>query len=211
MAPIKSFIVDPQRCIGCRSCMAACRECDSHKGMSMIYVDFIDRVESTLTLPSVCMHCEDPACAKVCPADAIKVGPDGVVHMAQTERCLSCLNCVYACPFGIPKIEPAQHLQYKCNLCYDRTAFGKAPMCTTVCPSGALTYGEFADIIGSRSGRPINTFAFGEQEVKTRVYLMMPASVEAGELDITGVEQEDAEIASPLQFLEDALLVRNEE
>lgn len=210
MANLKTFFIDPQRCIGCRSCMAACRECDSHKGMSMIYVDYIDRATSTVTLPSVCMHCVDPVCVQVCPADAIKIGPDGVVHMAQTERCLYCRNCVYACPFGIPKFEPEQHLQYKCNFCYDRTAFGKAPMCATVCPSGALTYGDYADVTASRGGQPINIFNFGQQQVETRVFLMTPTGSKVDSLDVAGEVSEDYSDFdnSPLNFIEMAIAAK---
>ncbi len=32
------FFVDPNRCIGCQSCVAACSECDTHKGHSMIHL-----------------------------------------------------------------------------------------------------------------------------------------------------------------------------
>ena len=32
------------------------------------------------TVPVVCMHCDDPTCAQVCPADAIKKTEDGVVQ-----------------------------------------------------------------------------------------------------------------------------------
>ena len=37
------FYVDPSRCIGCRSCLQACEECDTHRGKSMINFDFVDR------------------------------------------------------------------------------------------------------------------------------------------------------------------------
>ena len=40
---VKTMFLDPSRCIGCRACEAACRECDSHKGESMIMIDFVDR------------------------------------------------------------------------------------------------------------------------------------------------------------------------
>ena len=109
------------------------------------------------------MHCEDPACAKVCPADAITKDEFGIVHSANTARCIACSNCVYACPFGVPKkFEPMQ-LMMKCNMCYDRTSAGKRPMCATVCPSGALWYGTREEMRELRpNSTPVNTFRFGQ-------------------------------------------------
>ena len=131
---VKTLFIDGSRCIGCRACEAACRECDSHKGESMISVDFFDRSWSTATQPTVCMHCEDPVapCAQVCPAMAILITPDGVVQQAEASRCIGCLNCVYACPFGVPKFDTEARLMKKCNLCYDRTSQGNQPVRTRV-------------------------------------------------------------------------------
>src|SRR6476661_8124716 len=70
------FFIDPNRCIGCQACVHACSECETHKGHSMIHLEFIDRSQSTQTAPVVCMHCESPTCAEVCPADAIKRSGD---------------------------------------------------------------------------------------------------------------------------------------
>ena len=39
------FYVDPSRCIGCQACLKACEECDTHRGISMINFDFVDRKE----------------------------------------------------------------------------------------------------------------------------------------------------------------------
>ncbi len=66
------FFIDPSRCIGCQSCVQACSECDTHKGQAMIHLEFVNRHYSTQTAPVVCMHCDSPTCAEVCPADAIK-------------------------------------------------------------------------------------------------------------------------------------------
>lgn len=171
----QEFFLDPQRCIGCKACEMACAECGTNNQESMIHVDYIDRLLSPQTTVQVCMHCEDPTCAKVCPADAIGKDENGVVHSALTERCIGCSNCVLSCPFGVPKkIEPMD-LMMKCNMCLDRTSIGKKPMCATVCPSGALFYGPRDKILQARpNSEPVNTFHFGNTVVKTKVNMMMP-------------------------------------
>src|SRR5262245_34995541 len=88
------FFIDPSRCIGCESCVNACAECETHRGYPMIHVDFIDRHRTTATVPMVCMHCDRPTCAEVCPADAIKKNEDGVVQSSLKPRCIACSNCV---------------------------------------------------------------------------------------------------------------------
>ncbi|HEU0115656.1 MAG TPA: 4Fe-4S dicluster domain-containing protein [Thermomicrobiales bacterium] len=173
---VKTLFVDPSRCIGCRACEAACRECDSHKGESMIMVDFIDREMSVATQPTVCMHCQDPVapCAQVCPVLAILISPDGVVHQAEPSRCIGCRNCVYACPFGVPKFDSAARLMKKCNLCYDRTVQGLQPWCAQACPTQALWYGDYETFVKQREGRAVNVTSFGPETVRTRVYHVLP-------------------------------------
>ena len=176
---VKTLFVDPSRCIGCRACEAACRECDSHKGESMIMVDFIGRDVSVATQPTVCMHCQEPLapCAQVCPVMAIMITADGVVQQAEPSRCIGCRNCVYACPFGVPKFDAEARLMKKCNLCYDRTSQGLKPWCAQACPTQALWYGDFEEFTNQRQGHAVNRTAFGGQEVRTRVYHVLPAGV----------------------------------
>lgn len=169
------FFIDPGRCIGCQACVQACTECDTHKGQSMIQLDYVDRARSPQTVPVVCMHCDSPTCAEVCPADAIKRTEDGVVQTARKPRCIACNNCVLACPFGIPKMNTEMNLMMKCDMCYDRTSIGLKPMCASVCPSGALWFGTRAEIEASRPrSKPVNTFQFGWQTIHTKVNMMVP-------------------------------------
>jgi len=181
----QEFFLDPSRCIGCQACYHACAECETHRGHSMIHLDYVDRSLSTQTVPVVCMHCDDPACAAVCPADAIKRTTDGIVQSALKPRCIGCSNCVLACPFGVPRYIPALDQMMKCDMCYDRTSVGKKPMCVSVCPSGALAFGLREEILAQRRERPIDVFQIGPQTVRTKVQLMAPAEVDSLDLDIT--------------------------
>ena len=195
------LFIDPNRCIGCRACEEACSECPGHGGHTMIHLDFLERATSVQTAPTVCMHCEDPACASVCPADAIKVDPDGVVLTAMAERCIGCGNCVLACPFGVPELHAARDLMMKCDLCYDRTSVDLKPMCATVCPSGALFFGTREEVEDLRSARSLNVFEFGDEVVRTKNHLMVPAHTRV--LAVTPTERPPRTPAE--QHLEEAL------
>jgi Fe-S-cluster-containing dehydrogenase component len=171
------FFIDANRCIGCQACVQACSECDTHKGRPMIHLEYVDRATSTQTVPVVCMHCDSPTCAEVCPADAIKKSEDGVVLSARKPRCIACNNCVLACPFGVPKMMTDFELMMKCDMCYDRTSVGLKPMCASVCPSGALFFGTRTEINRLRPrSQPTNRFQFGQQAITTRVHVMVPRS-----------------------------------
>ena len=179
------FFIDPGRCIGCQACLQACTECDTHKGQSMIQLDYVDRARSTQTLPVICMHCDSPTCAEVCPADAIKRTGDGVVQTARKPRCIACNNCVLACPFGVPKMQTEFSLMMKCDMCYDRTSIGLKPMCASVCPSGALYFGTREEIEQLRPrSEPVNTFQFGQQTITTKVHMMVPRDAQATHVDV---------------------------
>ena len=171
----REFFIDPGRCIGCQACVHACSECDTHRGHSMIHLEYIDRELTPQTVPVVCMHCDSPTCAEVCPADAIKRTADGVVQTARKPRCIACNNCVLACPFGVPKMKTEFELMMKCDMCYDRTSVGKKPMCATVCPSGALYFGTRSKVESLRqTATPVNQFQFGRQVINTKVHMMAP-------------------------------------
>jgi Fe-S-cluster-containing dehydrogenase component len=190
-----AFFIDYSRCIGCRACVQACEECDTHRGRSMIHLEVIARADSVQTAPQVCMHCEDPICARVCPADAIKQTPDGVTQSSLKPRCIGCSNCVLACPFGVPKYEASIDQMMKCDYCYDRTSIGKKPMCATVCPSQALAFTTRAEI-ERRRGVAINEWKFGDEVVRTKVFVVVPREVRRVEIGLVELRASKHAIAA---------------
>ena len=152
----------------------------------MIHLEYVDRANSVQTVPVVCMHCEQPTCAEVCPADAIKRTGDGIVQSARKPRCIACGNCVVACPFGVPELYIDRAIMMKCDMCYDRTSVGKKPMCATVCPSQALFFGTREEVLALRpQSTPTNKFRFGDQTITTRVNVMAPRRAMPSHVDVT--------------------------
>jgi Fe-S-cluster-containing dehydrogenase component len=191
MTPDSEFFIDPSRCIGCQACYHACAECETHKGHSMIHLEYVDRSRSVQTFPVVCMHCDSPTCADVCPADAIKRDAEGRVMTARKPRCIACSNCVLACPFGVPKMMTELDLMMKCDMCYDRTSTGRKPMCATVCPSQALYFGPREEVERLRNrSRPVNEFRFGDQIISTKVNMMIPRESTGDIVDVTAAMHE---------------------
>jgi Fe-S-cluster-containing dehydrogenase component len=188
------FFIDYARCIGCQACVQACEECDTHRGRSMIHLETIQRRDTVQTAPQVCMHCEDPICAQVCPADAIKQTPDGVVQSSLKPRCIGCSNCVLACPFGVPKYYGDIDQMMKCDMCYDRTSVGKKPMCATVCPSQALAFTTLEEIERTRDGVATNVWRFGDETVRTKVFVVLPRQAPAMHVNVI---RSDGSLARP--------------
>jgi len=95
-----------------------------------------------------CMHCQEPACASVCPVGALEKTPEGPVTY-DPDKCMGCRYCMVSCPYNVPKYTwgSANPVVSKCQMCYDRIAEGKLPACADVCPTGATLFGDRDELI----------------------------------------------------------------
>jgi len=134
-------VLNLDRCIGCRSCSAACYY--GHRGMPGVAFGVIEEG----TLPLICRQCEEAACVEACPVEALRKESNGIVTRSRM-LCIGCLSCVYACPFGV--MSPTLTLRQvgKCDYCEDRLAQGREPRCVSACPAGALSF-ERCDHLGA--------------------------------------------------------------
>ncbi len=90
-------IAEPQLCIGCNTCMAACSEAHKAQGLQSHPRLTVTRADAQ-TAPMLCRHCEDAPCARLCPVNAITHENNAIV--LNESLCIGCKLCGLACPFG---------------------------------------------------------------------------------------------------------------
>ena len=149
-----AFYFDSSACSGCKACQVACK--DKHglevgllwrrvyevSGGDWIQVgDAWTSSVFAYNLSIACNHCERPICVEVCPAGAIHKRTDGIV-LIETDQCLGCGYCSWACPYDAPQYDEHKGYMTKCNFCADNIDAGLPPACVAACPLRALDYGE---------------------------------------------------------------------
>ena len=145
----KRVIADSSRCIGCKTCMAACIE--AHDVPGNIAAPRL-RVTRTydVSAPVACHHCEDAPCAKACPTGALFFDEENHRIGVNEDNCIGCKSCVMACPFGAVTVVSSEvpvlmgdvkvgsrtkSFVLKCDLCVDRPG---GPACAEACPTKGL-------------------------------------------------------------------------
>jgi len=146
-------IIDLGKCIGCGSCDAVCDFI--HEGVSFIK---LYRTSIGLEIPVSCLHCRKAPCIDVCPTGAMTRDRFGAVYVEES-RCIGCMACLYACPFGIPELDTKSRVSIKCDLCRPLRAAGLEPACSAICPTNAIVYGVEANVFDTVKQRVAEMFA----------------------------------------------------
>ena len=169
-------VVDLTRCVGCRSCEAACNKEQGLPEPEKPFDDFsvfdelmhgqkrrtdetrytvvnrfdVPGLDHPLFRKKQCFHCNEPACLTSCFVNAYTKTPEGAVIYNQ-KVCVGCRTCMIACPFYIPTFKYSSSFKpsiMKCIFCYDtKLKEGKAPACVDACPQEALTFGKRSDML----------------------------------------------------------------
>jgi molybdopterin-containing oxidoreductase family iron-sulfur binding subunit len=158
----------------CENALACQRSCNKHHFITgdnaWLKVYQMQDTEDTAPywMPSLCMHCDKPACVTVCPVDATFKREDGLV-LIDNDRCVGCRFCMAACPYSTRVFnwsEPKQEFEMdmdmvnamhspehggmpsvkgtvdKCDFCPHQADKGELPHCVTACPNGVFYFGD---------------------------------------------------------------------
>ena len=149
------FYFDQSRCTGCCACVVACKDWHDIPAGPASWVRVIVNESGKYPDPSLshlfspCWHCAKPLCVEACPADAItKREEDGIV-VVDREVCLGkdCGACLEACPYGAPQFGAEDHApMQQCDVCFERWAEKKKPVCVEACPMRALYAGPLEEL-----------------------------------------------------------------
>ena len=195
------MVLDLERCIGCHACSIACKiENSTPPGVFWSRVfqleDGIYPEVRRAYIPRLCMHCENPACVKVCPTTATYKDSQGFVRVDE-DKCLGCKACMTACPYHVryfndgssyfnkrmpdPWGETGEvHREgtvAKCNFCRHRVSERLDPACVVSCPTEARIFGDLEDPDSESSKlikRRKNFQLKPELNLRPSVYYLLP-------------------------------------
>lgn len=168
--PGKQFVMvfDLSKCKGAGKCLSACSKMH-YLPPQKSYITLTKMTDADLSspywMPSLCFHCDNPPCVKVCPVGATFKLSDGIVGI-DNDRCIGCRFCMAACPYSartfnwgeddykltteeFGQITPhevcSNHQRgtvEKCDFCPHNYVKGLLPACVTGCPYGAIYFGD---------------------------------------------------------------------
>jgi anaerobic dimethyl sulfoxide reductase subunit B (iron-sulfur subunit) len=155
-----AFLFDSQVCTGCKTCMVACKD-KNDLPLDIRWRRVVEFAGGEWTrfddgtygqnvfayyVSISCNHCQDPICVKVCPSTAMRQDENGIVTV-DLDKCLGCRYCEWACPYSAPQFDSALGVMTKCDFCRDELALGKPPACVAACPTRALRFGKYDELV----------------------------------------------------------------
>ena len=164
MAEQYVFLFNQTRCIGCNTCVVACKDWKEIEPGKVSLRRHEEIVVKTAAAPGfkiyrmlyACYHCDSPRCVIACGLGSIKKDKEtGIVYLDQSV-CQGLRSCETrsGCPYGNishadkrsaqDRMRPGMKVSrpgFKCDMCRDRLQEGELPICVAACINRALDFG----------------------------------------------------------------------
>ena len=155
------MVIDIAKCTGCCNCFLACKDenCEeAHEGYTAAqpmtgqkWLDVREIERGTFpkvnirSIPMTCAHCDNPMCMNQAQDGAVYKREDGIV-IIDPEKAKGQKQIVNTCPYRRIFWNEALQLPQKCDMCAHLLDRGYTqPRCVELCPTSALTFGDFND------------------------------------------------------------------
>jgi formate dehydrogenase iron-sulfur subunit len=179
MSEGKSILIDTSLCTACRGCQVACKQWNNLPGTKTkqvgTYQNPQDFSADTWKLvrfadgrkengkpywyffSDMCRHCMEPPCAdtiQVYTKDAVvRDEVTGAVVYTNKTGSIPFEKVRSACPYDIPRQDSKTKAMAKCTMCVDRIKNDRVPACVQSCPTGAMVFGDRAQILAMAEKR----------------------------------------------------------
>jgi anaerobic carbon-monoxide dehydrogenase iron sulfur subunit len=166
---VKRIVVEPSRCLACRTCEFACAMAHAENqdlvqavmaggAQPRIYLE----AAGSLAVPLQCRHCEQAPCVQACPTGALFRADRQAPVLVDQGKCIGCEFCVQVCPFGVIRLSRDGKAIIKCDLCDSRLTQGLEPACVASCPVRALAFEEIQEDAARTRSKAAVRFLSGE-------------------------------------------------
>ena len=173
--PGKAIFIDTTRCTGCRGCQVACKQWNklpalktsqtgSHQNPPDLSFETYKVVRFRehrgadgkpvwYFFSDQCRHCIEPPCwesgveMQNVEGSILKDEQTGAVIYTDLTEKLDFEEIRGACPYDIPRKSQNGGLIAKCNMCIDRVSNGLLPACVKSCPTQAMNFGDYEDMV----------------------------------------------------------------
>lgn len=172
----KAFLIDINRCNGCRNCQIVCKDehceqawlpyAEAQPIIGHFWMNVKEKVRGQVPVvkisyqPTLCTHCEDAPCVAA-GNGAVEVREDGLV-IINPEKAAGMKELVEACPLGAIYWNEELSLPQKCTGCAHLLDDGwTVPRCVDSCATDALLYVDEADIDKTKAETLAETASYG--------------------------------------------------